>query len=67
MSKQKATYACTACGSQFPKWLGRCSTCGEYATIQEAAAPKSVGLKASGAGSTPARAAGPCAPQRRRP
>lgn len=59
MSKQKATYACSACGTQFPKWLGRCTACGEYATVEESVTARSlgVGLKSSGNGTAPLRAA----------
>ena len=35
MSKVKKIFACTSCGNTFPKWMGRCSSCGEWNTIQE--------------------------------
>lgn len=59
MSKQKTIYACSACGSQFPKWLGKCTACGEYATIAESTSARStsVGLKSSGSGTAPLRPA----------
>lgn len=34
-SKLKKIYACTACGSTWPKWEGKCRACGEWNTIQE--------------------------------
>ncbi|MEO1261554.1 MAG: DNA repair protein RadA [Bacteroidota bacterium] len=35
MAKVKKVFVCTNCGSTFPKWMGRCSSCGEWNTIQE--------------------------------
>lgn len=31
----KTIYSCTKCGAQFPKWTGRCLTCGAWGTISE--------------------------------
>ena len=31
----KTVYECTACGAQSPKWLGRCSGCGGWNTLEE--------------------------------
>ncbi|GIF40532.1 DNA repair protein RadA [Actinoplanes xinjiangensis] len=31
----RAAYVCDACGHQPPKWLGRCSECGEWGSIIE--------------------------------
>jgi DNA repair protein RadA/Sms len=28
-------FACTACGHETPKWMGRCAGCGEWNTLQE--------------------------------
>jgi len=28
-------FVCSKCGSQFPKWLGQCSQCGAWGTLQE--------------------------------
>ncbi len=35
MGKQKTVFFCTECGSETPKWQGRCPTCGQWNTIQE--------------------------------
>lgn len=35
MAKVKKVFACTSCGSTFPKWMGKCTACGEWNTIQE--------------------------------
>jgi DNA repair protein RadA/Sms len=40
MKSAKVVFACTSCGSQSPKWLGRCPDCGEWNTfVEERAAP----------------------------
>jgi len=35
VSKIKTTYVCQSCGYQSPKWIGRCSSCGEWNTLVE--------------------------------
>lgn len=35
MAKVHTVYICSACGYKAPKWLGRCSECGEYNTFVE--------------------------------
>lgn len=36
MAKQaKVIYACTSCGTIYPKWQGQCNACGEWNTIAE--------------------------------
>ncbi|PIS14481.1 DNA repair protein RadA [Candidatus Shapirobacteria bacterium CG09_land_8_20_14_0_10_39_12] len=35
MSKTKTFFVCQQCGAQFPKWLGRCSECGEWNSLVE--------------------------------
>lgn len=35
MAKPKTVYTCQSCGSQSPKWVGRCSNCGEWNTFIE--------------------------------
>ncbi|MBY0308465.1 MAG: AAA family ATPase, partial [Phycisphaerales bacterium] len=34
MSKVKDVYACTACGAVHTKWLGKCTDCGAWDTLQ---------------------------------
>ena len=36
MAKAKTRYECTACGAVYPKWNGRCTSCGAWNTIEEA-------------------------------
>ncbi len=35
MAKSKTVFACTACGAQVPKWVGRCASCGEWNSLVE--------------------------------
>lgn len=35
MSKVKTTYFCQSCGTQYAKWVGKCTSCGEWNTIAE--------------------------------
>lgn len=35
MAKAKTSFSCSACGSVFNKWSGRCDGCGEWNTISE--------------------------------
>ncbi len=58
MSKVRPSYLCSNCGAQFGKWLGRCSKCQQFSTIEEAKPElKVVGLKSSSTGTTPLRPA----------
>jgi len=38
MAKVKSCYACTACGYESPRWVGRCPSCGAWNTMEEAVA-----------------------------
>ncbi|MFO7998162.1 MAG: DNA repair protein RadA, partial [Bacteroidales bacterium] len=35
MPRSKTAFFCTNCGSQSPKWMGRCTACGEWNTFVE--------------------------------
>jgi len=35
MSKSKTVFFCQSCGSQSPKWIGKCPACGEWNTYVE--------------------------------
>ena len=39
MAKTKTLFECQACGARFPKWMGRCSDCGGWNTVEETLAP----------------------------
>ncbi len=47
-AKQQKFFSCGECGAQFPKWAGRCATCGAWNTLVE---EKSMSV---GSGSRPA-------------
>ena len=36
MAKEKALFACTACGFETAKWTGKCPGCGAWNTMEEA-------------------------------
>ncbi len=36
MAKGKTCYACSACGYESPRWVGRCPSCGAWNTLEEA-------------------------------
>lgn len=33
--KAKSVYVCSECGASFPKWMGKCTTCNSWNTIEE--------------------------------
>ncbi|MGN1216225.1 MAG: DNA repair protein RadA [Candidatus Cryptobacteroides sp.] len=33
--KQKTVWFCTSCGNEFPQWMGKCPSCGEWNTLTE--------------------------------
>lgn len=35
MAKARKSFICTNCGANYSAWAGRCSTCGEWNTLQE--------------------------------
>ncbi|MGE4652449.1 MAG: DNA repair protein RadA [Myxococcota bacterium] len=35
MAKPHSIFACTECGAQQPRWLGRCPECGAWSTLQQ--------------------------------
>ncbi|MCL2740361.1 MAG: DNA repair protein RadA [Oscillospiraceae bacterium] len=35
MAKEKTIYQCSECGAAFPKWQGKCTTCGEWNSLME--------------------------------
>ena len=36
MAKVRSVYACSACGYESPRWVGRCPSCGAWNTLEEA-------------------------------
>lgn len=35
MARARSVYACTECGGQQPRWMGRCPSCGAWSTLVE--------------------------------
>ncbi len=35
MARAKTNYVCQQCGARSPRWMGRCSTCGEWNSMME--------------------------------
>src|SRR5215470_13353333 len=47
---QKTVYVCQQCGSQQPKWIGKCPECGQWNSMAEEAAPGMGSDSSAGAG-----------------
>src|ERR1700678_1891684 len=52
MAKSTASFRCSKCGWQAPKWVGRCGECQAWGTVAEAAVPRLVraGIRAAAYG-----------------
>ncbi len=48
MAKVKTSFFCQNCGAQSPKWVGKCSSCGEWNTYVEEIVQKTSGAAANG-------------------
>jgi DNA repair protein RadA/Sms len=35
MAKIKTTYVCNSCGANYPRWMGKCESCGNWNTLVE--------------------------------
>jgi len=58
MTKVKTVYVCQSCGFQSPKWLGKCSNCGEWDSLTEEQISGDVGKKRESVG--PGTGEAPC-------
>ncbi len=45
MAKPKTMFICRECGQDYPKWNGRCASCGAWNSIEEAAPQQVIGGK----------------------
>jgi DNA repair protein RadA/Sms len=54
MGRVRTVFACTECGAQQPKWMGRCPDCGSWSSLVE----EPVGEPAAGVGGTAAPRSG---------
>lgn len=43
MAKSKVVFVCQNCGTQSPKWMGKCTSCGAWNSFQEEVIDSSVG------------------------
>lgn len=60
MARSSPAYRCTSCETHHLRWVGRCSSCGEYGTVHEAPVTAvSPGRRASTQGSRPRSPARP--------
>jgi len=57
VARPATIFSCSACGTQSPKWHGRCPGCGEWNTLVEERAPAPSGARARGAAAGAAGAA----------
>ncbi|MGB5987365.1 MAG: DNA repair protein RadA, partial [Desulfobacterales bacterium] len=46
--KEKSVFSCQSCGYQTPKWMGRCTECGQWHTLVEERLAKGTGRAAGG-------------------
>lgn len=53
MAKAKTRYICAACGFEAARWSGQCPSCGEWNTMEEAAAPRPSAKREGGAPAVP--------------
>ncbi len=51
-SSGKTIFVCSNCGSESPKWQGRCPDCSEWNTFSEAIAPSGTWLTKAGTGAS---------------
>jgi len=54
-AKTKTVYVCQSCGSQSPRWMGKCPDCGQWNTLVEERVekPKDIGSSKRGKGTEP--------------
>ncbi len=54
-AKVKTVYVCQSCGSQSPRWMGKCPDCGQWNTLVEERVekPKDIGASKRGKGAEP--------------
>ncbi len=55
--KTKTAYICRECGYQSPKWLGKCSSCGQWNTMDETVISDTKKTSAAASAAKPLRAA----------
>ena len=54
-SRRRTVYRCADCGTEYPKWAGRCDACGAWNTlVEEVAEPRKPGARGNVSGAGPA-------------
>src|SRR5690625_6742225 len=57
MAKDSTSFRCSACGATHLRWVGRCTKCQQFGTVEEMAAASNVGTKVRSAAKAPSRPA----------
>ena len=57
--KTKTVYVCSECGARFPKWMGKCTTCNSWNTIEEEVIIEKPASGKVGVMATPSTTSGP--------
>ncbi len=57
--KTKTVYVCSECGARFPKWMGKCTTCNSWNTIEEEVIIEKPASGKVGVMATPSATSGP--------
>src|SRR5690625_6130861 len=57
MAKDSPSFRCSACGATHLRWVGRCTKCQQFGTVEEMAAASNVGTKVRSAAKAPSRPA----------
>jgi len=52
MAKKKTLFECQACGFQSPRWMGKCTSCGEWESMVELTSEQIKFLKETAASSS---------------
>lgn len=56
MAKPKTQFVCQNCGAVFPRWQGRCESCGEWNTLAEESETSGIGASPKAANAATGRA-----------
>ena len=57
MAKDSPSFRCSACGATHLRWVGRCTKCQQFGTVEEIAAASNAGTKVRSAAKAPSRPA----------
>jgi DNA repair protein RadA/Sms len=64
MARVRSVFACTQCGAQQPRWLGRCPECGSWSSlVEERAGPAPADAASEGLAVTPVDASAAAKPR----